>query len=146
MPGRRTRDLEIATLRFMFGRVSLDPPPTWYLVLCTTAPTETVLGTPVSDAAQRYSRRKAIPNSAGSWTVPDPDQRGETRNVWRITYQTAKEDILDVGWAELWNAKTEGERFYWGTFVNDAGTAVKFSVPVGTRLRITAQGIVSRED
>lgn len=146
MPGRRTRVFEIATLRFNFGRVAFAPPLVYWLVLCTTAPTDTVTGTAVVDSPLRLGKRKSIPNSPGSWTVPDPLVRGETRNVWQITWQTSKQNVTGIGWGELWDARTGGQRRYWGTFINATGAAVKFDVPVGTRLRILAQGIVSRED
>lgn len=128
---------------YLFGSRWDPRVPTYWLALCSSAPTDSAPGTEV--AADGY-RRTRIVNTASFWTVPtQTGQHGETSNRFAFSSTTFKAQAL-VSHIELWDARTAGNRLYWGVLVNAAGVPTPVPVAAGFRLRFPVGKFRIRED
>jgi hypothetical protein len=132
MAGSATLYLEQAVLNHTLAVAALPQPLGIFVGLCTTAPTSTVGGTEVPPGSG-YMRQGA---SFALLTTPP----NIAANADSVEYPPATVLWGTVGWFELWDAPTQGNRLYWGQLVDPADgiTPITRTVSPGDILRFTA--------
>lgn len=131
MPGSATLYLEQAVLGHTLAFQTFAAPGAVYVALCTSAPTAAVRGIEVSGGA--YTRQQG----AFALLASPPNVAA---NAATIEWQPATTVWGDIGWFEIWDAATSGNRLYWGPLVDpvDGITPITRSVVVGDILRFSA--------
>ena len=112
MAGSATNYLETAVLGHTLAFSAYTKPGAVYVGLCTTAPTAAAAGTEVTGGG--YVRRQAT-MAMDSGGRPDL-----AANAVTIEWLPATGTWGTVGWFELWDAATLGNRLYWGELVDPA--------------------------
>ena len=113
-------------------------PATWYLRLCTDAPTA---GTPATEiTGTGYSPLAITPSAAnfaatngdGSVVTPSSGTSGVSSNNILLEFTSAAPAVWDdIGYWELWDAASGGNRWFFGTIVNGSGVPAPRSVAAG---------------
>lgn len=108
--------------------VAFTPPATFYVALCSTAPTASVAGTPLSGAG--YARI-AVAKGTTQWAATNGDAT-TTNPSTGTTGSTSNNAIVDFGVAgaawgtashwEIYDAVTGGNRLLFGEITDGAGT------------------------
>src|SRR5215467_5614196 len=130
MPGSATLYLETAALNHSLGTVAFTMPAAVYVGLCTSAPTATTPGLAVSGGAYaRQSAAFAISSGGASPAV--------SSNAGTVQFPAATAPWGSVGWFEIWDNATTGNRLYWGPLVDPADgiTPITRSIQIGDILR-----------
>jgi hypothetical protein len=130
MPGSATLWLEQQVLGHTLGFAAMAM-PSIFVGLCTTAPTSTQGGTEVAGGA--YSRQ-----GAGFALIATPPNIAA--NTDSVEYLPATAPWGTVGWFELWDSSTMGNRLYWGPLVDptDGVTPISRTITVDDIMRFSA--------
>jgi hypothetical protein len=130
MPGSATDYLHQRVLSHTLGFGAYTMPTTIYVGLCTTLPSAAVGGTEVSGGG--YARQAGSPFALSSGRVD------LAVNTAAIQYPPATVSWGAIGWFELWDAVTSGNRLYWGALVDptDGVTPVTKLINVGDIARL----------
>jgi hypothetical protein len=131
MPGSATQWLEQWVLGHTLGFGAMPPTPAVFVGLCTTAPSALAGGTEV--AGNGYARQGAT--FALISTPPNI-----AANTASIEYPAATAAWGTIGWFELWDAVTAGNRLYWGPLVDptDGVTPITRSITAQDIMRFSA--------
>jgi hypothetical protein len=131
MPGSATTYLEQAVLGHTLAFAPMTQPAGIYIGLTTTTPTAGTGGTEVAAggyvrAAATFALLSIPPNVAANANTTD--------------FPSATEPWGMVGWFELWDAQTGGNRLYWGPLVDptDGVTPITRNIEVGDIMRFQA--------
>jgi|SRR5215831_14096143 len=134
MAGSATVYLEQRVLGHTLGYQALTMPASVWLGLTTSLPSATSAGQEVTGGA--YARQQAtFALSTGATVSP-----AMAANSATVQFPTATAPWGTVGWFELWDATTGGNRLYWGPLVDPADgiTPITRSVQVGDIMRFQA--------
>ena len=128
--GSATLYLQQAVLGHTLGFAAMVMPAALFVGLDTTAPTATTGGAEVQ--GNGYARQAA---TFALSTTPNV-----AANVATVAFPEATAPWGVIGWFELWDALTAGNRLYWGPLVNaaDGVTPVLRSVLGGDIVRLSA--------
>jgi hypothetical protein len=126
MAGSFTDALESAALTFFFTTATAPTRPTsWFLALCSTAPTDSAAGTEITGGG--YARQEI-----GSMTVSGTNPT-QAANAGALSFGAATgADWPEAGYFEIWTLVSGGTRIAWGQF------DVAKTVQVGDTLNIAA--------
>lgn len=113
-------------LKARFGGAVPAAPATWYVALCTTAPSDSAAGTEVTGGS--YAR-VAVTNNTTNFPAPTT---GVVANGTAITFPAPTANWGTVTHFELWDAASAGTRRYWGALttsrtVNNGDSAPSFA-------------------
>lgn len=135
MPGSATDYLRQRVLGHTLGFTAYTMPATVYVTLCTTAPTATSAGTEVSGGG--YTRMTAIFALVAGRT-------DQAANVSTIEWTPATTAWGAIGWFELRDAVSAGNRLYWGPLVDPADmvTPIIKNIGVADIFRLPAASMV----
>jgi len=133
MAGSATDYLRQRVLSHTLGFGAFTMPAALYAALCTSAPTATTPGAEVSTSGTGYVRRQATFALAAGRT-------DLANNTVTVEYPTATSNWGSLGYFELWDALTAGNRLYWGPLVDptDGVTPIVRGINTGDILRLTA--------
>lgn len=114
----------------------MTPPTSFWVALCTTAPTASTAGTAVSGTG--YARQE-VPATLTDWcgtqgsgtTDPSSGTSGVTSNNNIIDFGTAGSSWGTVSHWELYDASSGGNRLFFGTIVDGAGAPTPRSISSG---------------
>jgi hypothetical protein len=109
MPGSATDYLETQLLQHTLRIAPMPEPAAIYMVLCLTAPTDSTPGQEVSGGG--YVRMAATFALVSGRT-------DAVANTATVEWPPAGTAWGTVGWAEIWDAATAGNRLYWGPLVD----------------------------
>ena len=131
MAGTATLYLEQRVLGHTLGFQAYTMPTNVYVGLCTTLPSSTAGGAEIVGGA--YARQRGTFALASS-------PANVASNSATIDFPAATTDWGDIGWFEIWDAVTSGNRLFWGPLVDpaDGVTPINRSITVGDILRFTA--------
>jgi hypothetical protein len=131
MSGSATDYLETQVLQHTLGILAMPMPATLYLVLCTTVPSDATPGTEVTGGG--YVRMHATYGLVAGRT-------DAAANLLTIEFPAATTAWGTVGWLEVWDAASAGNRQYWGPLVDptDLVTPITRAVQAGDIMRIPA--------
>lgn len=134
MAGTATVYLEQRVLSHTLAYGAYTAPTLVFLALCTSEPSRTVAGTEVVGGG--YARIQGTFALAGT-----PDNVAS--NAATIEYPTATASWGTVGWFEVWDAVSGGNRLYWGPLVDpaDGVTPITRSIQTSDIVRFQA-GVV----
>jgi hypothetical protein len=140
MSGSATDYLEGKLLAHSLGITAYPMPVTLCVGLCQNAPTDTTAGTPPPGGAGYARITAAFAMGSG--------QPSNAANSASVQFAAATADWGGVGWFELWDALTAGNRLYWGPLVDPANPTVPIvrTVLAGDILRLPAGALVVSAD
>jgi len=129
MPGSATSYLRQAVLGHTLGFNGFTMPVAIYTGLTTSLPSATAGGIEVSVSG--YARR----TSPFAMVVGRSDLAS---NTLTMEWSPATANWGNVGWFELWDAVTGGNRLYWGPLVDpaDGTTPITRSILTGDIMRL----------
>lgn len=135
MPGSATDFLRPAVLRHTLGVAAYTMPPTVYVALCTTAPTASTGGAEVTGGG--YARMSATFALVSG-------RSDQAANVSTIEWTPATTAWGSVGWFELRDAVSAGNRLYWGPLVDpaDMTTPIVKNIGISDIFRLPAANLV----
>lgn len=135
MPGSATDYLRQHVLAHTLGFGAYAMPAPAFVGLCTSAPTATVAGVPVAGGG--YVRLQ------GSYALVS-GRTDLAANVATLEWPAATAAWGTIGWFELWDALTTGNRLYWGPLVDpaDGVTPITRSILVGDIMRMPAGSLI----
>jgi hypothetical protein len=131
MPGSATDYLETKALQHTLGIVAMPFPAAIYLALTISAPDDATPGSEVGIGG--YARQRvSFDIEVGNTDI--------AANVATVEFPAATAGWGNVGWFELWDALTSGNRLYWGPLVDptDGTTPLIRAVLAGDIVRFTA--------
>jgi len=133
MAGSATVYLEQAVLNHTLGTTAFVMPVAVWVALTTSAPTPTTRGIEVSGGA--YGRQQATFALTSSGTSP-----AVSANTATVQFPAATANWGTIGWFELWDNATAGNRLYWGPLVDpsDGITPITRNILTGDILRFQA--------
>ena len=133
MAGSATDYLRQRVLSHTLGFGAYVMPVNVYVGLCTSAPTATAPGAEVSTSGTAYVRRQATFALAAGRT-------DLATNPVTVEYPTAASNWGSLGYFELWDAVSAGNRLYWGPLVDptDGVTPIIRNINAGDILRLSA--------
>ena len=133
MPGSATLYLESAVLGHTLAFTPMVAPSGVFLALTTTPPSSTVGGIEVASGS--YARMPA------TFALASPSNLAA--NALTVEFPAATAAWGTVGWFEIWDAQTAGNRLYWGPLVDpaDGVTPITRTVMPGDIVRFSA-GVV----
>jgi hypothetical protein len=133
MPGSATSYLRTKVLGHTLAFAAYAEPTAIYLGLCTTAtpPTATAPGSEVTGGA--YARM------AATWAMV-VSRTDLAANAATLEWPAATAPWGTLGYAEVWDAATAGNRLYWGPLVDptDGVTPITRTIAVGDIMRISS--------
>lgn len=131
MPGTATLYLEQRVLGHTLGYAAYAMPASVYVGLCTSPPSSTTGGAEVAGGA--YARQHGTFAQAVTPT-------NVASNATTIEFPAATAAWGTIGWFEIWDATTSGNRLYWGVLVDpaDGVTPITRDVQIGDILRFSA--------
>jgi len=134
MPGSATDYLRQRVLGHTLGFAAYTMPATIYTGITTSLPSATIGGAEVAVAG--YARR----------TSPYVLVAGRTDlacNVATMEWSPATTTWGTIGWFELWDALTGGNRLYWGPLVDptDGVTPITRQILTGDILRLPVNNV-----
>ena len=137
--GSATDYLETAVLQHTLGILTMPLPATLYLGLCTAVPSDAAPGTAVVGGS--YAR---MPVTFGMVA----GHNDQAANLLTIEYPAATAAWGTVGWLEVWDNLSAGNRLYWGPTVDptDLVTPITRSVQTGDIMRIPAGTVIITAD
>lgn len=122
--------LETAVLGHSLGFQAWPMPVTVYVGLSTTQPSNSIPGTEI--IGNGYARRAATFGMQAS-------SANVAINTASVEFPAATAAWGVIGWFELWDAATAGNRLYQGTLIDpNSGLPVTRAIQIGDILRITA--------
>ena len=133
MPGSATDYLRQRVLSHSLAFGAYTMPVNIYVGLCTSAPNATAGGTEISGAGTGYARQRPVfALSAGRTDL--------AVNTATVEYAPASTNWGAIGYFELWDALTAGNRLYWGPLVDptDGVTPIVRNINAGDILRLAA--------
>jgi hypothetical protein len=132
MPGSATSYLRQNVLGHTLNFATYARPAGVYVGLCTSLPSATAGGIEVSTAGTGYARQAA----AFALSVGRTDLAVNTATV---EYPPATTNWGAIGYFELWDALTGGNRLYWGPLIDptDGVTPVTRNINAGDILRLS---------
>lgn len=127
---------------------SFSPPDPIYIALCTTAPTAAAAGTEVSSSGTSYAR-VAVASSLLNWagtqsalsTTVSSGTTGKTSNNSQISFGTATASWGTVSHWEAYDAASGGNRLFFGTIVDGAGSASPRTIATGDPVSFPASAV-----
>ena len=131
MPGSATTYLRPNVLGHTLNFTTYARPSAIYVGLCTTAPSATTGGLEI--AVSGYARQSAaFALSAGRTDL--------AVNTGTVEFPPASAPWGNLGYFELWDAATAGNRLYWGPLVDptDGVTPIVRNINTGDILRLPA--------
>lgn len=144
-----TNFLRNALIDWFHRAESFTPPATMYVALCTTAPTAATPGTEVSTSGTSYGRvgiTSSLLNWAGTQaalsTTVSSGTSGNTSNNSAVNYGTATASWGTVSHWEIYDAATAGNRLFYGTIVDGAGSPSPRTIATGDPVSFPASAIV----
>lgn len=131
MPGSASQYLEQRVLGHTLGFQALPAITAVFVALTTSPPNATTRGNEVSGGG--YARQ------AGTFALITTPPN-VAANTTTIEYSPATSAWGAIGWFEVWDAVTAGNRLYWGPLVDpaDGVTPITRSVQVGDIMRFSA--------
>lgn len=131
MAGTATLYLEQKVLGHTLGYAAYAMPASIYVGLCTSLPSNVTGGTEIAGGS--YARQHGTFAQAVS-------PANVANNSATIEFPAATAAWGTVGWFELWDAATSGNRLYWGVLVDptDGVTPITRDVQIGDILRFSA--------
>jgi len=132
VPGSATSYLRQRVLSHSLAFGAFTMPSAIYVGLCTTAPTASVGGSEIPTAGTGYARQHPVfALSAGRTDL--------AVNTATVEYPPATTNWGAIGYFELWDAATAGNRLYWGPLVDptDGVTPIIRNINAGDILRLT---------
>ena len=133
MPGSATDYLRQRVLSHSLAFGAYTAPTNIYVGLSTTQPAGTTPGLEVATGATGYVRQRAtMALSAGRTDL--------AVNTATMEYPPATTNWGAIGYFELWDAVTGGNRLYWGPLVDptDGVTPITRNINAGDILRLSA--------
>ena len=133
MPGSATSYLRQNVLGHTLNFATYARPSAIYVGLTTTAPSATAGGLEIVTAGTGYARQAATMALSGGRT-------DLAVNTATIEYPPATTNWGAIGYFELWDAVTAGNRLYWGPLVDptDGMTPIIRNINAGDILRLSA--------
>lgn len=134
MPGSATLTTEQNVLGHTLGYRPMTMPAGVFIGLCAAAPTPTSTTAGSEVAGNGYARQ--VVSFALATTVAN----NVSANTATIEFPAATASWGGLGWFELWDAATAGNRLYWGPLVDptDGVTPITRTVLAGDIVRFTA--------
>jgi hypothetical protein len=131
MSGSATDYLETRVLQHTLGFLAMPMPVGLFIALCTTVPTDSTPG--AAPPGGGYTRMQATYGLVAGRT-------DAAANLLTIEFPTATAAWGTVGWLELWDAATAGNRLFWGSLVDptDLVTPITRTIQSGDIMRIPA--------
>lgn len=132
MPGSATDYLRQRVLSHTLGYGAYTMPTNVYVGLDTTLPSATTPGSEVPTAGSGYARQRAtMALSAGRTDLAS--------NSLTVEFPPATSNWGSIGYFELWDAATAGNRLYWGPLVDptDGVTPIVRNISTGDILRLS---------
>ena len=123
MAGSATLYLEQKALGHCLGFAAFTMPVAVYVGLCTTAPTSTTGGAEVAGGG--YMRQQ------GTFALLS-NPPNVAANSATIQYPAATAAWGGVGWFEIWDAATSGNRLFWGVLVDPTDGITPIVRPITT--------------
>lgn len=133
MPGSATDYLRQRVLGHTLAFGAFTMPTGTFVGLTTTVPSASAGGSEVPTSGTGYARRPAtFAMSAGRSDLAS--------NTASVEFAPATSNWGSIGYFELWDAATAGNRLYWGPLVDpsDGVTPVVRSINSGDILRLSA--------
>jgi hypothetical protein len=139
MAGSATDYTEAQLLAHGLGITAYTKPTAMFIGLCTSAPTDSTAGTAVAGGG--YARVTAAFAMGGG-------QPTSASNAASVDFPAATANWGNVGWFELWDAVTAGNRLFYGTLVDptDGVTPIVRTVLSGDIVRVPAGALVINAD
>jgi len=139
MAGSATDFLEAALLAHGLGITAYTKPAAMWIGLCTTAPTDSTPGTAISGMG--YARVTAAFVMGGG-------QPTSASNSASVDFPAATGNWGNVGWFELWDAVTAGNRLFYGQLIDpaDGVTPIVRNVLSGDIVRVPVGALVVNAD
>jgi hypothetical protein len=136
MAGSATDYLRQRVLSHTLGFGAFTMPANVYVGITTSAPTASTPGAEIPTAGTGYVRRNATFALAAGRT-------DLANNTATLEYPPATINWGTVGYFEVWDALTAGNRLYWGPLVDptDGITQVTRTIAAGDILRLSANQI-----
>lgn len=130
MPGSATTYLEQRVLSHTLAYGPMAAPAAVYVGLCTTTPTAALGGTEVAGGGYARLGATFAAGVASNLAV----------NAATLEFPLATGNWGSIGYFELWDASTAGNRLYWGPLVDpaDGVTPITRTITNGDIMRITA--------
>jgi hypothetical protein len=131
MPGSATDYLRQRVLSHTLGFGAFTMPGSVYVGLCTSAPTASTPGAEIPTAGSGYTRRQAtLALSAGRTDL--------AVNTGTVDFPPATTSWGAIGYFEVWDAVSTGNRLYWGPLVDptDGVTPITRNIGIGDILRL----------
>jgi len=132
MPGSATSYLRQNVLGHTLNFATYARPAAIYVGLCTTAPSATAGGLEIVTTGTGYARQAATMALSGGRT-------DLAVNTVTIEYPPATTNWGVIGYFEIWDAATAGNRLYWGPLVDptDGVTPISRNINAGDILRLS---------
>ena len=136
MAGNATDYLETRLLQHSLRVAAFTMPPALFCALCTSLPTDATPGGEVTGGG--YARQPFTFSVTGN----------QASNATTQDFPAATSPWGTVGWTELWDAVTGGNRLYWFPLVDPADlvTPITKTIATGDIMRIPAGGMVITAD
>lgn len=135
MPGSATTYLQGRVLSHTLAYGPMTAPTGIYIGLCLAAPPPTAGTGGVEVLGGSYARIPAVFAITGTANI--------AANTVTLSFPTATANWGSIGWFELWDALTAGNRLYWGPLVDpvDFVTPVTRNVLSGDIVRLAAGSV-----
>lgn len=135
MPGSATDYLRQRVLSHTLGFGAFTMPAPAWVGLCTTQPSAAAAGVPVAGGG--YVRMQ------GSYALV-AGRTDLAANVATIEWPAATAAWGTIGWFELFDAATAGNRLYWGPLVDpvDGVTPITRTIQTGDIMRMSAGQLI----
>jgi hypothetical protein len=133
MPGSATDYLRQRVLSHSLSFGAFTMPTAIYVGLCTSAPSATAGGIEIPTAGSGYARQHpTFALSAGRTDL--------AVNTATAEFPPATTNWGSIGYFELWDAVTAGNRLYWGPLIDptDGVTPIIRNINAGDILRLSA--------
>jgi hypothetical protein len=117
--------------------VAFTPPATVYIELCSTAPSASSAGTPLSGtgyarvALTHSTTAMSATNGATTTTNPSSGTSGQSSNNALLDYGTAGAAWGTAAYWESYDSSSGGNRLHYGTITNAAGTPTPRTIETG---------------
>ncbi|HXI58302.1 MAG TPA: hypothetical protein VNO55_19680 [Polyangia bacterium] len=135
MPGSATSYLRQMVLGHTLGFLGYAMPQPAFVGLCTTAPSGTATGVEVVGGG--YTRQQGAYGMVAG-------RNDLAANTATIEWAPATATWGVIGWFELWDALTGGNRLYWGPLVDpvDGVTPITRQILTGDIMRMSAGALI----
>jgi len=132
LPGSATDYLRARVLSHTLAFGAYTMPTNVYVGLCTTLPSSATGGLEIVTAGTGYTRQRS--------TMALMSGRSDlAANTATVEYPPATTNWGNIGYFEVWDAVTAGNRLYWGPLVDptDGVTPISRSINSGDILRLS---------